>query len=69
MDPALTADTWRWTARAIAVTGHASELALRSLAGIPASPGTRRRTQLQAAADATAQSWAAWRQVSAAWSD
>jgi hypothetical protein len=66
--PSLTADTWRWTARAIAVTGHASELTLRSLTRHPGQPGSPLDgPQLQAAAEATARSWAAWRQVSAAW--
>jgi hypothetical protein len=67
--PGRTAATWRWTARAIAVTGHASELALRSLAGHRDQPGNLPGGEMlfQAAAEAIAQSWVAWRQVGVAW--
>jgi hypothetical protein len=63
--PAATADTWRWTATAAAVTGHASEILLRSLASHPGPDGDLPldREQLQAAAEAGS----AWRRVSATW--
>jgi hypothetical protein len=67
--PGATAETWQWTARAAAVTGHASELVLRSLVGHPGQPANPvlDRAQLQAAADAVAESWAAWRHLGVTW--
>ncbi|MGH3157459.1 MAG: hypothetical protein ACRDNF_12895, partial [Streptosporangiaceae bacterium] len=67
--PAATADTWRWTATAAAVTGHASEILLRSLASHPGpdSDHPLDRGQLQAAADAVAEAGSAWRRVAATW--
>jgi hypothetical protein len=64
-----TADVWRWTATAAAVSGHASELLLRSLSGHPGTLGglPADGRQLRAAIDAMAQSWTAWRQVAAGW--
>jgi hypothetical protein len=64
-----TADTWRWTARAAAVTGHASELLLRSLSGHPGQLGglPLDGVHLRTAIDAVARSWAEWRRVSAIW--
>jgi hypothetical protein len=66
-----TADTWRWTARAAAVAGHTTELVLRSLSSHPGrlSELATEAARLPAAADAVAQAWRAWRQVSAAWMD
>jgi hypothetical protein len=67
--PTVTADTWRWTARAAAITTHASQLLLRSLAedlGQPARAALD-EVRLTGAADAVAQSLAAWRQVGSAW--
>jgi hypothetical protein len=64
-----TADTWRWTAIAAAVTGHASDLLLRSLAGHPGQLGglPPDGMQLRTAAGAVARSWTAWRQVGVLW--
>ena len=67
--PSATADRWRWTATAAAVTGHASELLLRSLPGHPGQLGgpPLDGVHLRTAIDAVARSWAAWRRVSAIW--
>jgi hypothetical protein len=67
--PGTTADTWRWTARAAAITTHASELLLRSLAShLTRRPSPLLRgAQLTAAADALDTSLAAWRGVGRAW--
>jgi hypothetical protein len=66
--PAATADTWRWTATAAAVTGHATEILLRSLASHPGQDDKLPLDQqLQAAADTVAEAGSAWRQVSATW--
>jgi hypothetical protein len=56
--------TWQWTATAAAVSGHASELILRSLPGHFHSLVSELR---QRAADAMARAWQASRQVAAAW--
>jgi hypothetical protein len=64
-----TADAWRWTAIAAAVTGHASGLVLQSLSGHPGRLGglPPDGMTLRAAAGAVAQSWTAWRQVGVLW--
>ncbi len=62
----VSADTWRWSATAAAVTGQAAGHLLRSLASqpdtLPVPPA-----QLQQAADALHQATLAWRQAAAQW--
>jgi hypothetical protein len=66
---APTADAWRWTAAVAAVTGHASDLILQSLATTASHADALHldRTQLQHAAGTMTGSWTAWRQVAASW--
>jgi hypothetical protein len=65
----LTAESWRWTATAQAVTAGVTEILLRSLAervqALPADPFARRL--LTAAADTAASARERWRHVTAAW--
>ena len=67
--PTATSATWRKNALASAVTGHASELILRTLAEranqLAAGPATC--TQLHQAADAISQAWPEWRAIAHHW--
>jgi hypothetical protein len=62
---------WLWSARAAAITTHASELLLRSLAGhLSEGPNPLvDPARLTAATDGLARSLAAWLQVGGAWSE
>ena len=67
--PAFTAESWRWTATARAVTSDLTEALLRALAdrapALPAEPRSHRL--LTAAAEAAASTCERWRHVTAAW--
>lgn len=66
--PAATAASWRWTAKAAAVTSHLSELILRSLAERPEHlAGITPAAQLHTAAEAAARACARWREVAVSW--
>jgi hypothetical protein len=67
--PAFTADSWRWTATAAAVTCHISDGMLRSLAGWARQDAGQPEAamQLGAAAEAMARACARWREAAAAW--
>jgi hypothetical protein len=67
--PALTAESWRWTATARAVTADLTEALLRALAErIPILPAeTRTSRLLSVAAEAAASTCERWRHVTAAW--
>ncbi len=69
--PAMTADSWQWTATGAAVICHVSELMLGSLAehpGLEAGlPGVG--PQLHAAAESAAQACVSWRKAAAVWTD
>jgi hypothetical protein len=67
--PAMTAESWRWTATGAAVTCHVSQLLLGSLA---ARPGLFAGTpevalQLRAAEETAARACIRWRDVASAW--
>ena len=68
--PAMTADSWRWSATAAAVTCHINDGILRSLDergrhGLAPGAGM----QLSTAAESIAQACARWRDVVAAWNE
>jgi hypothetical protein len=67
--PAANSTSWRCHALASAITGHASELILRSLAErgchLDLSPAIR--AQLASAADALSNTWPGWRAIARHW--
>jgi hypothetical protein len=67
--PAITADSWRWTAATTAVVFHAGGLILKSLAGHPGLGGALPAVgpQLRAAADSASRAWNTWRATAASW--
>ena len=68
--PAMTADSWRWSATAAAVTCHINERMLLSLADRgrrDLAPGAG--MQLGDAAESVGQACARWRDVAAAWDE
>jgi hypothetical protein len=67
--PASGSLSWRRDALASAITSHASEFILRTLAGRALQLGLEPafRARLQDAAHAVAQAWASWRAVAGQW--
>ena len=67
--PAMTADSWQWTATAAAVVCHASGLMLQAQIDCQGpgdgAPGVRR--QLHSAAEAAGQACSRWRAAASAW--
>jgi len=69
--PAMTADSWRWTATGAAVICNVGEIMLTTLAGQPdpSVRGTVEASQLLGAAEAAACACDRWRDVGAAWNE
>jgi hypothetical protein len=67
--PAATSASWRRDAKASAITGHASEIILRTLADRTGQLGLdpNLRAQLNNAADSMRQAWQSWRTVTDQW--
>ena len=67
--PAMTAESWRWTATGAAVTCHVSQLLLESLAGRPGlfTGMPQVALQLRAAGESAARACARWRDAATAW--
>jgi hypothetical protein len=67
--PATTSTSWRRDAQASAITGHASEIILRTLADRTGQLGLdpSLRAQLSNAADSMRQAWQSWRAVTDQW--
>jgi hypothetical protein len=67
--PAATSPSWRRDALASAITGHASEIVLRTLADRAGQLGHEPafQAQLSNAADTMGQTWKAWRAVTSQW--
>ena len=67
--PAATSASWRRDAQASAITGHASEIILRTLADRTRQLGLdpSLRAQLNNAADSMRQAWQSWRSVTDQW--
>jgi hypothetical protein len=64
----VTSSSWQRTAQGAAITGHCTELILRSLSqgALPATAGAA-QAALRRAADACQQSWTAWRIITHSW--
>jgi len=69
--PAMTADSWRWTATGAAVICNVSEIMLTTLSRQPDQSryGPAAVSQLVSAAQAAAGACDRWREVAAAWTD
>lgn len=67
--PAITADSWRWTAATTAVTFHISGLILTTLADHPDLGTTLPAVgaELRAAADSATRAWKTWLATAAPW--